>query len=153
MFRQATIDDLLEIATWIRSRQECEFWAGPYLTYPLDMELLPVDLDLFTSDSLVLLQDQRLLAFGQLQEKDPRNGHLARLIVKPDQRRRGYGRSLVEKLLQHARGKGYRSVTLNVDRENRAAQAMYFRLGFRYGRRPDCEYASPQSEYMILQLS
>lgn len=153
MFRQATIDDLPEIATWIRSRQECEFWAGPYLAYPLDMELLPADLDLFTSDSLVLLQDEQLLAFGQLQEKDAHNGHLARLIVNPDQRRRGYGRSLVEKLLQHARGKGFRSITLNVDRENHAAQAMYLRLGFRHTRRPDCEYASPQSDYMILQLS
>lgn len=153
MFRQATIDDLREVAGWIRSRRDCEFWAGPYLPYPLDPELLPADVDLFTSDSMVLCQDQRLLAFGQLQEKDARSGHLARLIVNPAQRRRGYGRSLVEKLLQRAREKGYRSITLNVDRDNQAAQAMYAQLGFRHARRPDAEYASPQSEYMILELS
>jgi len=153
LFRQATNDDIREIATWIRSRRECEFWAGPYLPYPLDAEWLPADLELFTSESLVLLDDQhQLLAFGQLQEKDVRNGHLARLIVNPDHRRCGHGRFLVQALLELARTKDYRCVTLNVDRENRAARTLYRQIGFRYSRRPAGEYASPQSEYMSLEL-
>lgn len=152
MFRRASITDLREIAGWIRSRHDCEFWAGPYLPYPPDPELLPADIELNSADSVVLLEDLKLLAFGQLLEKDAANGHLARLIVCPEQRRRGHGASLVRELLRRARERGYRMVTLNVDRDNDAAQALYRSLGFRHGRRPPGEYASPQSEYMIREL-
>lgn len=153
MFRQATIDDLREIATWIQSRQDCVLWAGPYQPYPLDPDYLPADLELFTTESLVLLKNERLIAFGQLQEKDTRNGHLARLIVYPGERRRGHGRTLVKRLLQLAIRKGYHSVSLNVDRDNHAAQTLYAGLGFTHSQRPDGEYASPQSQYMTLKLS
>lgn len=152
LFRQATTDDLLEITDWIRSRRDCELWAGPYLPYPLDLDLLPRDIDLHSADSVVLFEGPHLMAFGQLLEKNDHSGHLARLIVNPEQRQRGYGSKLVMELLQRARHKGYRSVTLNVDKNNHPAQAMYAGLGFHHDRRPSGEYASPQSDYMLCEL-
>lgn len=152
MFRPATRDDLQELAGWIRSRQECEFWAGPYLPYPLAPELLPADIELDSAESVVMLEGQRLLAFGQLLEKDRDSGHLARLIVNPACRRQGQGSKLVRELLARARRRGYRVVTLNVDRDNAAAQALYAHLGFRHGRRPPGEYASSRSDYMLCEL-
>lgn len=152
MFRPATIDDLREIAGWIRSRHDCEFWAGPYLPYPLDLELLPADIELHETESVVMQDGERLLAFGQLLEKDGDCGHLARLIVNPACRRHGHGSELVRELLERARRHGYRAVTLNVDRNNSDAQAMYARLGFQHARRPAGEFASPRSDYMLCEL-
>lgn len=52
------------------------------------------------------------------------------LDVGPEYRRRGLGRMLIEQALRAIRTKGYRLVSLDVDRDNAPAVALYSSLGF-----------------------
>jgi hypothetical protein len=38
MFRKATDEDLTALSSWIRTPQECEFWAGPNFPFPASLE-------------------------------------------------------------------------------------------------------------------
>jgi GNAT superfamily N-acetyltransferase len=53
------------------------------------------------------------------------------LYVRPDHRRGGVGRMLVEDLLVWARAEGYQGVELEAYRMNTAASVLYRTLGFR----------------------
>ena len=48
----------------------------------------------------------------------------------PNARGKGVGSALLEALLERARGEGYPSVSLSVDRLNRGAIALYEQHGF-----------------------
>ena len=56
------------------------------------------------------------------------------LDVSPGHRRRGLGRKLMEHALRAIRAKGYRRASLDVDRDNAPAIALYRSLGFRVER-------------------
>jgi GNAT superfamily N-acetyltransferase len=57
-------------------------------------------------------------------------GHIWDIVVRPEARGRGVGRTLVAAAEQWARDRGYRLLTLNVFVENRAALRLYEELGF-----------------------
>ena len=64
-------------------------------------------------------------------------GHITRIAVHPQHRRKGVGRELVRALMQHGTEGGCVGFTLEVREGNRAARAMYESLGFRaQGKRP-----------------
>jgi ribosomal-protein-alanine N-acetyltransferase len=56
--------------------------------------------------------------------------HVLNLCIAEDWRRRGIGERLLLALLAHARDRGVRDAFLEVRRSNRAAIALYHRLGF-----------------------
>jgi ribosomal protein S18 acetylase RimI-like enzyme len=57
--------------------------------------------------------------------------HLARLIVDPQQRGKGYGRLLCVRLMETARSRQFVDrFTLNVCRDNDVALRLYHSLGF-----------------------
>jgi GrpB-like predicted nucleotidyltransferase (UPF0157 family) len=105
-----------------------------------------------TAESVCVLDGQELVAFGQLVPKSPDRVHLARVIVKPSARRRGFGRALVCELLRRAESR-YARVSLNVNRGNPAAIALYESLGFHRAERPALDPPSPGSWYMALALA
>jgi GNAT superfamily N-acetyltransferase len=57
-------------------------------------------------------------------------GHIWDIVVRPEARGRGVGRTLIAAAEQWARDRGYRLLTLNVFVENRAALRLYEELGF-----------------------
>jgi ribosomal-protein-alanine N-acetyltransferase len=72
------------------------------------------------------------------------------LAVHPAYRRRGVGRHLLVAGLAEARRRGSRLATLEVRPSNRAARALYRRLGFReVGRRPGY-YAAEGEDALLL---
>ena len=152
-FREATTADLGLVASWVRSRRECELWAGSRFDFPLDLGALPERLHMDTAQSICLLDGPDLVAFGQLLSKDRVRVHLTRVIVKPAARREGFGRSLVRELLRCAREGRFVRVSLNVNRGNPAAIALYESLGFQRADRPAVDPPSPQSWYMELSLN
>lgn len=147
-FRPATLADLHIIAGWILTRRDCELWAGPRIPYPLDVDLLPADIDLFGADSTAMVAGNRLLAFGQVIDVSGSRAHLARIIVAPFLRGRGHGKSLVSELMARARRRGCHCITLYVDHHNQAALSMYAGLGFKQAQHPPDEQASPESLFM-----
>ena len=56
--------------------------------------------------------------------------HVIDLATRPDCRRRGFARALVEHLVSHARAERARRVLLEVRRSNRAALCLYRSAGF-----------------------
>ena len=64
-------------------------------------------------------------------------GHITNVAVAPAARGRGVGAALLAALMEIARGRGVRSMTLEVRPSNEAALALYRKFGFRsVGRRP-----------------
>lgn len=61
-------------------------------------------------------------------------GHVANLVVAPEQRRRGLGRQVMRALAAHFRTRGCRQWMLYVKEENVAARALYRSVGMREGR-------------------
>lgn len=55
--------------------------------------------------------------------------HVTNLLVDPDHRSRGVGRSLMVTLIEAAIADGARHLTLEVRKRNEAARALYSRLG------------------------
>lgn len=127
-------------------------WAGPRLTFPLDLTSLPLLIDFEGEHSFSLDEGARLVAFGQLVPKAARRGHVARVIVAPDTRRHGHGRTLLLGLIDMASRRGHRHVSLNVDHANTAAIALYSTLGFSDAHRPYDEPDSHGSRYMERML-
>jgi GrpB-like predicted nucleotidyltransferase (UPF0157 family)/ribosomal protein S18 acetylase RimI-like enzyme len=150
-FRPSTSADLDAVVSWVRNRRECELWAGSRFEFPLDLGALPAQLRMDTAESVCVLDGQELVAFGQLFPKSPERVHLTRVIVKPSARREGFGRALVRELLRRAESR-YARVSLNVNRGNPAAIALYESLGFRRADRPVDDPPSPGSWYMELSL-
>jgi GNAT superfamily N-acetyltransferase len=57
-------------------------------------------------------------------------GHIADIVVTPEARGRGVGRTFVAAAERWARARGYSMLTLNVFVENSSARALYERTGF-----------------------
>lgn len=63
MLRVATEADLRVVASCISSREEAEFWSGDTVSYPIQMEALPILIRLSPETSFFL---DDLSAFGQI---------------------------------------------------------------------------------------
>lgn len=142
MLRNAMLQDLAIVSSWVASAHECELWAGPRVRFPLDMRVLPAQIDFRESHTFCLMDQDRIVAFGQLIPKSFGRGHLARLIVAPEVRGQGYGESLVRALLERARDRAMTRVSLNVNSANARALALYEKLGFRD---TGCPFDEPSS--------
>ncbi len=151
-FRSATAVDLESVAAWIQGKRECELWAGWRVAFPIDLQALPANIGFAESNAFSLTIDEELIAFGQLIAKASRRGHLARLIVNPLCRGKGYGETLIRALLDEARRASFERVSLNVDVGNVAAVSLYRKLGFVDSTRPPEEPEAAASRYMEMRI-
>ncbi len=88
-------------------------------------------------DVFILTVDDEYIAECDLVYDNPEYGtipgerlYFSRLIVKRDERCKGYGEAISLYLLNKAKEKGYKSITLGVDYDNTAAVNLYKKLGF-----------------------
>lgn len=65
MFRNATEADIAIVASWIRSPDDCAFWAGPDFPYPATLETIVEKLQVHSTTSICLVEEA-VVAFGQL---------------------------------------------------------------------------------------
>lgn len=59
-----------------------------------------------------------------------RRAYVSRLIVKPEYRRQGIGRKLVDFIAEEAKSQGYRELSIGVDLDNYPALKLYMEAGF-----------------------
>lgn len=71
------------------------------------------------------------LTFGWSLEYLGRDAFIDDLYLRPSFRGRGLGTRVMEQVEEHARALDVQALHLEVGRENRAGQALYFRRGFR----------------------
>ena len=78
--------------------------------------------------------------------------HVNNLAVRPECRRSGVGRALVEHALDAAAREGARRATLEVRRSNAPALRLYERLGFKAAGVRRGYYTNPREDALILWL-
>lgn len=130
--RRAVPADAATALSWSPDLAALKRWAGPSARWPEDpaqfwSDLTRGDFVTFALDSSTDGQ----VGFGQLKRREPDFAHLARIVVDPRQRGKGYGRMLCSALMREAPAlfpiSGY---SLFVFRDNPVAIALYESLGF-----------------------
>jgi [ribosomal protein S18]-alanine N-acetyltransferase len=144
----ATLRDLEVVASWVDTADECRLWAGPAVSFPIEPGTLAGEIGFADEDNLVLADGAGTAGFGQLVWRPGGRAHLARVIVRPDARGRGYGRVLVSALVERAASRGARLATLNVYSENQAARRLYESAGFTASRMPGAGECPQGALYM-----
>lgn len=86
------------------------------------------------TDSLVVVREGRVEALALVARRGD-TSRVAAMAIVPGARRTGVGRALVHRLLDEARGRGDRSMLLEVIESNTPAVALYEREGFQVRRR------------------
>jgi ribosomal protein S18 acetylase RimI-like enzyme len=143
--RKASLHDLPTVVAWICTPDECEQWAGSQVAFPIDLALLPRTIAFTEQNAYVMEVDESIIAFGQIIDKLQGRQHLAKFIVSPLHRGRGYGRAFLGELLHRATAD---RISLNVHQDNSVAIALYAAAGFSDSQRPLDQTSSPQSRYM-----
>lgn len=132
ILRLAANEDLSALISWIEDKAACRLWAGPLVRFPLALEGLKQDIKFSDRNTFAMIDDGgELFGLGQLLEKEENRIHMARIIVSPVQRGRGYGDLLCRLLISEGLkrfGKVY--FTLNVYSNNTTAIKLYQKLGF-----------------------
>jgi [ribosomal protein S18]-alanine N-acetyltransferase len=73
------------------------------------------------------------------------------LVIEPSRRRQGLGRRLLESLIEAARGKGLRRMTLELRSTNAAALRLYETLGFQTVGQRSNVYQSPDDHALMME--
>ena len=72
------------------------------------------------------------------------------VAVRPESRRRGYGRALIEFALRHGRRSGGNTAILEVRRSNDAARRLYAQAGFVQAAERPRYYANPEEDAVVM---
>lgn len=98
---------------------------------------------------------EALLALGALKHLDPTAGEIKSMRTDPRHLRRGAAAALLVHLLDRARERGYRRVSLETGRgpEFEPALALYRRHGFTDGGAFGDYVASPYNQFLHLELA
>lgn len=149
MIKGARSSELRTLIPWVESPAACKRWAGPDVRFPMTPETLCLDIGFADDNAFWYVSGGAMVAFGQLLRKDNGWMHLARIIVDPAARGRGYGRRLCLGLIRIAVQKGCQKLSLNVYRNNLKALCLYADLGFR----EVVEKSSAELCHMVRNLS
>jgi ribosomal protein S18 acetylase RimI-like enzyme len=153
MLRIATNEDLNTLISWIQDKEACKLWAGPLVRFPITLQSLKKDIGFSEVNTFVMVNDAgELLGLGQLLEKENHRIHMARVIVSPLQRAKGFGELLCRLLIDEGI-KRFAKVyfTLNVYSDNTTAVKLYQKLGFKPQPAPSDSIADEEIISMVLK--
>jgi ribosomal protein S18 acetylase RimI-like enzyme len=130
--RSPILADYETIASWVSDAEACLRWAGPQLAFPFFASELPRLLSAVGGQSYCLADETAApYGFGQHWVIAPGAVHLGRIIVSPELRGNGLGRTLCQQLIAKAiQSTKANVITLRVFRDNHMAIALYSSLGF-----------------------
>lgn len=124
------LNHITEMMSWFDSQADVVNWAGPQFTYPYSTSSFIKDLKLEQLTSFSLLDQGKLVGFGQCYERLG-HLHLGRLIISPGERGQGHA----QKLMAAIANEGQKMIKANalslfVYQDNRPAIQAYVRAGF-----------------------
>ena len=133
ILRIARNEDLNTLIAWIKDKEACKLWAGPLVRFPLTLQSLKKDIEFSEENTFVMVNDDgELLGLGQLLEKENHRIHMARVIVSPLQRAKGFGELLCRLLIDEGIKRSAKVYfSLNVYSDNTTALKLYRKLGFK----------------------
>jgi ribosomal protein S18 acetylase RimI-like enzyme len=153
ILRIATNEDLNTLIPWIKDKEACRLWAGPLVRFPLTLQSLKKDIEFSEENTFGMVNDVgELLGLGQLLQKENDRIHMARVIVSPLQRAKGFGELLCRLLIDEGI-KQFAKVyfTLNVYSGNTTAVKLYQKLGFKPQPAPSDSTPDKDIVYMVLK--
>ena len=126
----ASENNLEEVISWVRDKEECRTWAGPDVSFPIERSKLSEQIAFTPDNSYICISDNSLVAFGQIFIMTKSYSHMARIITNPEYRGQGFGRAICSSLVEFASKLDSNGVSLNVYRNNVRALSLYQSLGF-----------------------
>lgn len=120
------------LISWIESEEMLMQFAGPSFQFPLTASQLPYQRDDPKHPSFSLVKDfpREMLGYGEIHLNHD-IAFLCRLMIAPDKRGKGFGKSLMQSLLSEMnRYPEVRQVELNVFDFNTPAINLYLQFGF-----------------------
>jgi ribosomal protein S18 acetylase RimI-like enzyme len=81
-------------------------------------------------DFIVGLQDGEIVAMGAFKQRTPECAEFKRLRIRPDCQRKGYGETIMRKLMELAEKMGYTEGFLDTIATNYRAQRLFEKLGW-----------------------
>lgn len=82
-------------------------------------------------DFIVGLKNGEVVAMGAYKKRTKTCAEFKRLRIRPDCQRKGYGETIMIRLMELAAGKGYSEGHLDTLATNHRAQALFEKLGFK----------------------
>ncbi|NUP86846.1 MAG: GNAT family N-acetyltransferase [Burkholderiaceae bacterium] len=146
-------DDLSRAAVLALLREHLDdmyAWSPAESVHALDLSgLRATDVTVWTA-----WRAGELLACGALKELSADHGEIKSMRTPRALRRRGAGRAMLAHILQQARQRGYRQLSLETGAEEpfRPAQALYRSVGFSYCPPFGSYQPDPNSVFMTLKL-
>ena len=130
--RAAVALDLSIVLSWLDNERSFRVWAGPKVQYPALPQNIWSELEASAENTYTFVDSEGVvIGFGQILLQANNVLHLARLIVNPEFRAQGIGRSLCVALMNIGVSEYQPEYfTLNVYDTNRAAMGLYESLGF-----------------------
>jgi len=152
ILRSAINEDLNRLISWIKDQEACRLWAGSFVRFPLTLGGLNADIKFSEENTFSMINDcGELIGLGQLLEKQNGRIHMARLIVSPTQRGKGFGYLLCRLLIDEGIKRfGEVYFSLNVYSNNTTAVKLYRKLGFNPKSAPSDSVSDEEIIYMIL---
>lgn len=127
--RKSEIIDLQVIKSWLRNKAEAEAWAGPNIHFPIDLDILQIDINFKNAAPYSLISDgNQLMGFAQIHDKFDCH-HIGHVIVDPQIRHNKIGFKLLSALLSIPY-KDEKDHSLFVIKHNIPAMTLYQKLGF-----------------------
>ncbi len=150
--RRARKTEISELMGWFDTATSCTLWGGPSFEFPYTTDTFYRDLKWSSIKSFSWVNDNgKLIGFGQLYEKLGRT-HLARLVVNPNYRGKGFGTRLLHNLIEEgARIFSHDENSLYVDHGNTTAISCYQSAGFRSTDRPEEDKGFEDCLFMVLK--
>ncbi len=143
--RPATLDDIRVLMAMEKDSPTAAHWQEAQYRAALQPGAVPERVSLVVEEGAVL---GFIVARALGEEWEIEN-----VVVTNLERGRGLGARLVQELLQQARGRGARSVFLEVRESNEAARRLYAKSGFVPAGRRKGYYADPPEDALLFRYS
>jgi len=134
--RRTELSDLPILMGWVPTSTDLVLWSGTSFHWPLDLDQLAQDLENAPDNGRILWTAVQAdgLPVGHASvttSDDGTIGRFGRVLINPVKRRKGYGRTLVERSVEAGFAEtGIDLMTLGVYEHNKANRALYAELGF-----------------------
>lgn len=128
-----TEEDYSLLIDWIPDEEFCMLWAGPVYTWPLTLEQIRCHQKKQEITAFIPVENNQKIGFIEIVKISDREVRLSRVLIsRASDRGKGYGKTLVELAVDHARTRfNAKRVSLAVFEHNGQAIRCYTSLGFK----------------------
>jgi len=146
--RNATADDIPAMIRLERGCPSAAHWSEQQYAGFLDPGSGHYRLAILTEDPQDVAEGSLLLGF-LVAHPAPPDWELENIVVALEARGKGIGTGLMKELLARAQQSGGESVVLEVRESNKAARALYKKLGFQESGRRKSYYSNPLEDALL----